>query len=100
MGIYTKRGDSGETSLFDGKRLSKSDTRVEAYGTVDELVAAIALARSFNLGESISAILKKVEEELFLLAAELATGDIDKLKNKISQEHITWLETRIDELMA
>lgn len=100
MALYTKRGDFGETSLFDGKRLHKSDLRVEAYGTVDELVAAIALARSFNFGKDISDILRKVEEELFLLAAELATSNIDKLKNKIGQEHINWLETKIDEIMA
>ena len=70
----------------------KSDIRIQAYGTADELVAAIALARSFNSREYISDILKKVEEELFLLASELAAPKPDILKNKITQEHIDWLE--------
>jgi len=100
LAIYTKTGDSGQTSLFDGKRLYKSDVRVEAYGTVDELVAAIAMARSHNLSKEISDTLKKIEEELFLVAAELASSNIDKLKNKISQEHISWLERKIDQLMS
>ncbi|NLZ53673.1 MAG: cob(I)yrinic acid a,c-diamide adenosyltransferase [Thermoanaerobacteraceae bacterium] len=100
MGLYTKTGDSGKTGLLDGKRVYKSDTRIEAYGTVDELVAAIALARSFNFRKDISDILKKIEEDLFLLAAELAAEKADMLKDKITQEHIEWLETKIDQIMS
>jgi ATP:cob(I)alamin adenosyltransferase len=100
LGIYTKTGDFGKTGLLDGTRVYKSDIRIQAYGTADELVAAIALARSFNSREYISDILKKVEEELFLLASELAAPKPDILKNKITQEHIDWLEKRIDEIMA
>jgi ATP:cob(I)alamin adenosyltransferase len=100
LGIYTKTGDSGKTGLLDGRRVHKSDKRIQAYGTIDELVAAIALARSFNFRKDLSDILKKIEEDLFLLAAELATDKPDILKNRISQEHIEWLEKTIDQIMS
>ena len=63
MAIYTKTGDSGQTSLFDGKRLYKSDVRVEAYGTVDELVAAIAMARH-EVAATLSDVVKAASELL------------------------------------
>lgn len=101
MGIYTKTGDQGKTKLLDGTRVQKSDTRIEAYGTVDEVVSTIALARSFVLKQEVSDILKKIEEELFLLSSELAIPKPNgTLKNKITQEHIKWLEKKIDEIMA
>ena len=47
MSIYTKTGDKGTTSLFDNKRVSKDDIRVESYGTVDELVSFLGLAKNY-----------------------------------------------------
>ncbi|MFO7152341.1 MAG: cob(I)yrinic acid a,c-diamide adenosyltransferase [Bacillota bacterium] len=101
MKIYTKRGDQGETSLLGGKRARKSDSRVEAYGTVDEVVALIAFARASVNSRKSGELLLKVEKELFKLAAELACPEPEKvLKDRISEEDIRWLEDRIDELMG
>lgn len=97
--IYTKTGDEGKTALLDGTRVYKSDIRIQAYGTVDELVAAIALARSFNKKEDVADILKKVEGELFSVASELAAPKPDVLRNKITRKHIDWLEKKIDQIM-
>ena len=73
MKIYTKTGDSGETGLFGGPRVKKSDPRVEAYGEVDELNAAIGAARALVEDPEIDAQLAKIQEELFCVGAELAT---------------------------
>lgn len=101
LGIYTKTGDKGKTGLLDGTRVCKSDLRLEAYGTVDEVVSALALTRSFVLQKETEDILEKIERELFILSSELANlqGDIG-LKNKISKDHINWLEKKIDEISA
>lgn len=99
MVIYTKTGDFGKTSLLGGKRVSKGDIRLEAYGTVDELVSSIALARSQN-PQDISEILTKIQEELFLVGSELAAVKPEVLKEKITPEHIEWLEKAIDDTMA
>jgi cob(I)alamin adenosyltransferase len=69
MRIYTKTGDTGETGLFDGTRVSKADPRVDAYGEVDELNAAIGAARSAFAGTD--ALLHDVDEALELIQREL-----------------------------
>ncbi len=73
MKIYTKTGDGGETGLFGGPRVRKSDARVEAYGDVDELNAAVGAARALVEDPEIDAHLARVQEELFRVGAELAT---------------------------
>lgn len=72
--IYTKTGDGGETRLASGAPVSKTDLRVEAYGTVDELNAVIGVAR-LNSGQNdrIDAMLARIQNELFDLGADLAT---------------------------
>ena len=75
MKIYTKTGDSGETGLFAGARVRKDDARIEAYGTDDELNAAIGLARSERQPPEIEQTLERVQSELFSVGAELATPD-------------------------
>ncbi|WP_029416913.1 cob(I)yrinic acid a,c-diamide adenosyltransferase [Brevundimonas bacteroides] len=72
--IYTRTGDDGDTGLASGERVSKSDPRVEAYGTVDELNAAIGVAR-LHAGQNdrIDAMLSRIQNELFDLGADLAT---------------------------
>jgi cob(I)alamin adenosyltransferase len=70
--IYTKTGDDGTTGLFGGARVRKDDARVESYGTVDELNAAIGVARSIGLGAATDDILAHAQVDLFVLGAELA----------------------------
>ncbi|MSQ25001.1 MAG: cob(I)yrinic acid a,c-diamide adenosyltransferase [Dehalococcoidia bacterium] len=72
MSIVTKRGDTGETGLLYGGRVPKDDARVEAYGTVDEAVAALGLARSLSGQAMVRAALLALQQDLFVLAAEMA----------------------------
>jgi len=77
--VYTRRGDRGETDLVGGTRVPKDSPRIDAYGAVDELNAAIGVVRAVNAGERAPAcrhldgILKRLQNELFDLGAELAT---------------------------
>ncbi|RQD66902.1 MAG: cob(I)yrinic acid a,c-diamide adenosyltransferase [Tindallia sp. MSAO_Bac2] len=96
MQIYTKTGDKGETSLFDGKRVRKDEVRVESYGTIDELNSYIGFARHFVEDQDIADILQRIQRELFDVAGELATTDRDKFPEKIEQSHIDVLERIID----
>jgi cob(I)alamin adenosyltransferase len=70
--IYTKTGDAGETSLFDGTRVSKTDPRVVAYGEVDELQACVGLAAAAGLDAELREIAVAVQRDLFALGARLA----------------------------
>jgi cob(I)alamin adenosyltransferase len=72
MKIYTKTGDDGTTGLFGGARVKKASPRVEAYGSVDELNAAIGVARATRLERATEEILARVQVDLFTLGAELA----------------------------
>ena len=105
MKLYTKGGDKGRTSLIGGERVAKTDERVEAYGSVDELTAFVAL-----LGDCIadtvaadkcSSDLRRINSVLMNVEAILATGDAgsDKVR-PIEADRIAWLEQRIDDLQA
>ena len=72
MKIYTRTGDDGTTGLFGGARVRKDDARVEAYGTADELNACLGAARAAGVGEGMDALLGQIQEDLFVLGAELA----------------------------
>jgi cob(I)alamin adenosyltransferase len=101
MKIYTKTGDEGQTGLFGGPRVSKDNVRIEAYGTVDELNAAIGLARCQPLPPEIDQCLLRVQSDLFSVGAELATPDPQKHGTAlISERQIAALETAIDQLEA
>ncbi len=100
--IYTRGGDSGETSLVDGRRVPKHDLRVEAYGNVDEVNAVLGLARLRAKG-AISAMLARIQNDLFDLGADLATpqdGAKDKGALRILASQVTRLEREIDALNA
>lgn len=96
MQIYTKTGDSGETSLYDGKRVKKDDIRVESYGTIDELNSMLGLARNFVEDKEIIEIIYGIQRELFNIAGELATENRETFKSKVSEEQIKYLEEMID----
>ena len=72
MKIYTKTGDAGETSLFDGTRVAKTDPRVVAYGDVDELQAALGVALAAGLDDQLRQMLVAMQRDLFALGARLA----------------------------
>ena len=72
MKIYTRTGDAGETSLFDGTRVSKADARVDAYGEVDEVNAYLGLARAWPLDADVDEPLLQIQRDLFALGARLA----------------------------
>ncbi|MGB0758124.1 MAG: cob(I)yrinic acid a,c-diamide adenosyltransferase [Rubripirellula sp.] len=98
MKIYTRTGDTGSTGLFGGPRVAKDDDRIEAYGTVDELNAAIGTARSADLGDVVDSQLEKTQHALFAIGAELATPEPDDHSMRIiSSAHISQLEQWIDE---
>ena len=99
--IYTRTGDRGDTGLFGGGRVAKDDPRVEAYGEVDELNAAIGLARAIELMPRIDEVLVPIQRDLFSLGALLATPDREKMraqldKARIDEERIAQLERAID----
>jgi len=73
MKIYTRTGDSGQTSLFSGGRVAKHHLRVETYGTVDELNAHLGFIRTLELPSDAQSWLERVQNELFVLGADLAT---------------------------
>jgi cob(I)alamin adenosyltransferase len=100
--IYTKTGDSGETSLFDNTRVPKSDARVDAFGEVDELNAALGVARAAGLDADLTAILEEVQKELFSIGARLA-DPAHRIaprvtKADVGDEQVGRLEAAIDRL--
>ena len=97
MKIYTRTGDTGSTGLFGGPRVSKDDDRIEAYGTVDELNAAIGMARSAGVDDDIDQQLDTIQHELFSIGAELAAPEPDEHDLRIINEsHVATLEDWID----
>ena len=98
--IYTRGGDSGETSLVGGQRLPKDALRIECYGTVDELNAFLGLAclSAETVVPDLATILKRVQNELFNLGSILATRseDIHPKQPRVTAVEIAQLETEID----
>jgi cob(I)alamin adenosyltransferase len=104
--IYTRKGDDGTTSLWYGGRVSKADLRTEAYGSVDEAVAALGLARSLcGAGDDeLATDILALERELFVAGAELATAPeaSERLEDRVSRvtdDMIEALEPIIDRYM-
>jgi cob(I)alamin adenosyltransferase len=99
MKIYTKTGDDGTTSLFDGSRVDKSHLRVTAYGEVDELIAYFGVvASSFEKKSEVKDLVIKLQHHLFALGAKLANPKDKKQKEKANfdKEKIEFLENTID----
>jgi cob(I)alamin adenosyltransferase len=98
MKIYTKTGDEGETGLWGGLRVAKDTIRVHAYVTVDEFNATIGLARAHGLPESIDTLLASIQNQLFVVGADLATpGDAANIP-RVHESDVTMLEQAIDML--
>jgi cob(I)alamin adenosyltransferase len=100
MKIYTKTGDKGETSLIGGKRVSKDHPRIDAYGTIDELISFVGLLRDQIPDRRLQDTLLFIQDRLMICAAILA-ADCDDCKVKIpelSQDNILFLEKEIDKI--
>jgi len=103
--IYTKTGDDGTTGLLYGGRVPKDDPVTEAYGTTDEAVAVLGLARSLTGDRSMADEILGLQRELFVVGADLATNPDQRAKltagvSLVTQEMTQRLEARIDELVA
>jgi len=100
--IYTKTGDGGDTSLFDNTRVSKADSRVDAYGEVDELNACLGAARAAGVGSELAVALESIQKDLFALGARLADPSARiaarVTKAAITAETVERLEQLIDRL--
>lgn len=93
--VYTRTGDDGSTSLVGGKRVSKSSSRVQSYGDVDELNASIGLARKEITDRGLLEIIAEIQNDLFILGADLASPS-DVEVPRVSKEMIDKLEKHID----
>lgn len=93
MKIYTKTGDAGQTSLYSGERVSKDDSRIEACGTVDEAMSVIGVAAA-SVGEDIRDMLVDVQNDLYVVSAELASSKPGK--HSMAMERVQKLEDWID----
>lgn len=89
MSIVTKTGDKGETSLMYGRRVSKADPHVDAYGCIDELTAALGLARSICSEKFVSEQIFAVQKELIIVMGELATTPQDRERYLKDGFHVT-----------
>jgi cob(I)alamin adenosyltransferase len=100
--IYTRLGDSGETHLGDMSRVPKTDPRIEAYGTVDELTAQVGLALAIDdLPEGYADWLRRVQNDLYDVGADIsAPEDPERERLRVLPEQVTWLEERCDEVNA
>ena len=99
MKIYTKTGDDGTTGLFGGGRVRKDHSRVEAYGTVDELNCHVGQIRSLNPDRDVDETLGRIQSDLFALGADLATPSGSKAAasiRRLSAADAEWMEDAID----
>ena len=97
---FSKKGDTGETSLLGGQRVPKFDPRPETYGVLDEASSSIGVARAMTGNQKIKAILLSVQKDLLIIGAELSTlpEDYGKLFNTISDKDADRLENIIEDL--
>lgn len=103
MKIYTKTGDTGKTSLIGGTKVLKSDPRIDAYGTIDELNSSIGLVSDFCNDQHAKNILKEIQDRLFTIGSELACDPNKKINMPIPDLHesdIELLEKEMDQMDA
>lgn len=100
--IYTRTGDDGTTALGNGERRKKYDLRIEAYGTLDELSAAIGLVRVHSTDHEIDRLLAHIQNDLFDVEADLCLSEKGPggARMTTTDAQVTWLEKRIDQFNA
>jgi cob(I)alamin adenosyltransferase len=105
MRIYTKKGDDGTTGLLYGGRVPKDHVRTEVYGTLDETCSALGLARAVGLVPRVEEIVVRLQREMFVVGAQLATAEENQSKlepgvSKVTAEMTARAETEIDDLVT
>ena len=107
--IYTRGGDAGETSLGDGRRVSKADARIAAYGAVDELGALLGIVRTLGPQAAWDGWLERIQNDLFDLGADLCVpaderadraSARERTRLRVEASQVDWLEARCDEVNA
>lgn len=98
MKIYTKTGDLGETGLWGGQRVGKDALRVQAYGAVDEANAVLGVARASGLDAGLDALVAQIQDQLFVVGADLATPGEAANIPRVGADEVATLETAIDAL--
>lgn len=96
MKIYTKTGDDGTTGLQGSQRVSKGHPRIIAYGTIDEVNASLGLVLANDLELDLSSILNQIQNDLFVMGADLSNPNLIDTKNRINLPMVTNLEKIID----
>ena len=92
MKLYTRTGDAGETALFDGTRVSKADSRVDAYGHVDELNAVLGVVRASGIDSELDAWLDQIQQDLFAVGAQLADPRA-RIASRVERARLTQADT-------
>jgi len=103
MRTFNKRGDKGKTSLLYGGRVAKTHPRCEAYGTIDEAISALGVARVSSTHKRVKEIVYRIQQELFIVGAEMASSSDKANKSSkrsftVTEEMLQRLEGFIDEL--
>jgi len=100
MKIYTRKGDSGQTSLIDGDIVNKHNLSVDAYGSIDELNSFLGLLKDYIKDDKIKDILNKIQIKLFSIGSILASGKNKNIseKVKIEKKDVEYIELEIDRL--
>ena len=98
MKIYTKTGDDGTTGIQGGKRISKSNLRIQAYGAVDEINASLGVVLSKKLDGELESLLKKIQNELFVAGSDLSNPDQSSTNTRITSEMVESLEKNKDQI--
>lgn len=99
--IYTRLGDAGETHLGDMSRVAKTDPRIEAYGTIDELNSLVGLVRTLDLPDGHDGWLARVQNDLFDVGADISVPlDDPRERLRVTPAQTAWLEGRCDEVNA
>ncbi len=101
MSIATKRGDGGQTNLPGGVRVSKSNARVECYGTIDELISQMGFARAITENRAVHDLVKEIQRELFKVGSAIGTAPgARKPAPDITQEMVDALEAHVHRIEA
>jgi cob(I)alamin adenosyltransferase len=97
--VYTRKGDRGATRLGGGQEVAKTDLRIEAYGTIDELSSHLGVAAASNLDPDLVAVVRTIQNELFHLGSDLCFREEDKERKpvpRIEERHVQALELSMD----